>query len=136
MPGRSGLTSGVVISVSGVRDLALALPGSTEADHWGNPSFRVRGKIFATLPDPKRLNVMIEPYEVDAVVLENSGACSQLWWGKEVRGVQVRLPKASRKLVAVLLESAWLRKAPRRLSSPSGREAQPPPRRKKVPRTA
>jgi hypothetical protein len=102
-----------VISVSSVRGLALALPGSAEADHWGNPSFRVRGRIFATMPDAKHLNVMIDPYDVDAVVQENSGICSQLWWGKEVRGVQVSLPKTSRKLVAVLLESAWRRKAPR-----------------------
>ena len=32
-----------------VRRLALALPEAVEADHHGRPSFRVRGKIFATL---------------------------------------------------------------------------------------
>jgi hypothetical protein len=39
------------------RRMALALPESTEADHHGFPSFRVRGKIFATLPDESHLNV-------------------------------------------------------------------------------
>lgn len=116
MPARSGLTSGDVISVQKVRDLALALPGCSEADHWGNPSFRVRGKIFATVPDPKRLNVMIDPYDVDAVVRMHSGICSELWWGKEIRGVQVNLPRAPRRLVAALLGSAWRRKAPRSLA--------------------
>jgi hypothetical protein len=124
-----------VISVQGVRDLALALPGSSESDHWGNPSFRVRGKIFATVPDAKHLNVMVDPFEVDAVVHANSGICFELWWGKEVRGVQVTLDKAPRTLVAVLLESAWRRKAPRRLSSPSGREPLQPPTPKKRPRS-
>ena len=27
-----------------VRKLALSLPEATEQDHWGNPSFRVKGK--------------------------------------------------------------------------------------------
>ena len=33
------------------RRLALALPESAEQDHHGFPSFRIRGRIFATLPD-------------------------------------------------------------------------------------
>ena len=33
----------------GCPPLALALPGAVEADHHGRPSFRVGGKIFATL---------------------------------------------------------------------------------------
>ena len=33
------------------RQLALALPEATEQDHHGMASFRVRGKIFATVPD-------------------------------------------------------------------------------------
>ena len=131
MPGRLGLTSGDVVSPQGVRDLALALPGSSEADHWGNPSFRVGGRIFATVPDPKHLNVMIDPFDVDAVVRENPESCSQLWWGNEVGGVQVTLPKAPRKLVTALLESAWRMKAPRHVSSPSGQGARPPLRPKK-----
>lgn len=31
------------------RRLAGALPEVEESDHWGKPSFRVKGKIFATL---------------------------------------------------------------------------------------
>jgi hypothetical protein len=120
-----------------VRDLALALPGSFEADHWGNPSFRVGGKIFATVPDPKHLNVMIDPFDVEAAVRANPLALTPLQWGKEIAGVQVTLAKAPRKLVAVLLESAWRRRAPRRLlSSPSGQEAAQPRRPRKRPPTA
>jgi hypothetical protein len=40
--------------------LALALPGAVQADHHGRPSFRVEGKIFATLWEEARLNVMLE----------------------------------------------------------------------------
>ena len=60
--------SPAVISLGEVRDLALALPEAAEADHWGNPSFRVRGRIFATVPDAEHLNVMIDPFDVDGVV--------------------------------------------------------------------
>lgn len=133
MPARLGLTSRDVISLQRVRDQALAFPGSFEAEHWGNPSFRLSGKIFAIVPDPRHFNVMIDPFDVDAVVRENPDACSQLWWGKEVRGVQVTLPKAAPKLVAALLESAWRRRVPTRVSSPSGRAARPPSRPKKRP---
>src|SRR5690349_7953723 len=51
-----------------VRKLALALPEAVEQDHFGRPSFRVRGRIFATLPDSEHLNVMIDAFDVDGVV--------------------------------------------------------------------
>ena len=37
------------MSPTDVREIALALPDAIEQDHHGRPSFRVRGKIFATL---------------------------------------------------------------------------------------
>ena len=100
-----------------VRAIALAHPGAVEADHWGNASFRICGRIFATVPDPGHLNVMIDPFDVEAVVKADPAACSELWWGKEVRGARVDLQKASRKLVGDLLEAAWRRRAPKRLSA-------------------
>src|SRR4030088_35421 len=102
MPARVGLRSSQVISPGAVRGLALALPGSFEAAHWGNPSFRVGGRIFATMPDPQHLNVMIAPFDVEAAVRENPQALAPLHWGKEIAGVQVTLAKAPRTLVAVL----------------------------------
>ena len=46
-------------SVEQARTLALALPGAVERDHHGRPSFRVDGRIFATLWDGEHLNVMV-----------------------------------------------------------------------------
>jgi hypothetical protein len=118
-----------VISLGEVRTIALALPEATETDHWGNPSFRIYGRIFATVPNPAHLNVMVDPFDVDAVVREDPKACSPLHWGKEVRGVQVTLANATPALVANLLEVAWRRKAPRRLLGRSGdHQNLPPPR--------
>jgi hypothetical protein len=104
------------------RTFALALPGAAEADHWGNPSFRVGGRIFATVPDPEHLNVMIDPFDVESVVLEEPEACSELRWGKKVSGVRLDLRLASPKLVGDLLEAAWRRRVPRRLLAARERE--------------
>lgn len=105
--------------VRDVRALALARPETTEEDHFGRPSFRVRGRIFATLPDPEHLNVMIDVMDVDGVVQEDPAACEPLMWGKQVRGVRVKLRVAAPELVRDLLAAAWRRKAPRALLKPA-----------------
>ena len=105
------------MTVAEVRKFALALPEVIEQQHWGNPSFRIRGRIFATVPDAEHLNVMIDPFDVEAVVREDPDACEELRWGKEIRGVRVSLNKAGSSMVETLLETAWRRKAPKRLST-------------------
>jgi hypothetical protein len=42
------------------RQLALGLPEAVEQDHHGRPSFRVGGRIFATLWDELTMNVMLD----------------------------------------------------------------------------
>ena len=105
------------MTVAEVRKFELALPEVIEQQHWGNPSFRIRGRIFATVPDAEHLNVMIDPFDVEAVVREDPDACEELRWGKEIRGVRVSLNKAGSTMVETLLETAWRRKAPKRLST-------------------
>jgi hypothetical protein len=104
-----------LITIREVRRFALALPEAVEQDHWGKPSFRVQGRVFATVPDEGHLNVMIDPFDVEAAVREEPGTCAQLWWGKELRGVRVTLGHATPPMVEALLEAAWRRKAPKRL---------------------
>jgi hypothetical protein len=103
------------MTVDEIRRLALALPEVIEQDHCGNPSFRIGGRIFATVPDEAHLNLMIDPFDVDAVVREDPDACEELRWGKEVRGVRVSLNESGATMVQTLLETAWRRKAPKRL---------------------
>ena len=105
------------MTVEEVRKLALALPEAIEQDHWGNPSFRVRGRIFATVPDATHVNVMIDPFDVDAAVRTEPDFCKELWWGKKLAGVRVSLPDASQSMVETLLRASWKRKAPKRLSN-------------------
>jgi hypothetical protein len=105
------------MDIETVRKIALRLPDAAEQDHFGNPSFRVRGRIFATVPDGTHLNVMIDPFDVDAAVRAEPESCAELLWGKELRGVRVSLPNAAPAMVEELLRVAWRRKAPKRLST-------------------
>jgi hypothetical protein len=66
------------------RALALGLPEATEPDHHGMVSFRVRGKIFATVPDDTHLRVMVDEMEIRAAVAENPNACQEFYWGKRL----------------------------------------------------
>ncbi|HLM95231.1 MAG TPA: MmcQ/YjbR family DNA-binding protein [Acidimicrobiales bacterium] len=97
------------------RKIALALPEVTEAPHHDLASFRVRGKIFATVPDDRHLRVMVDEPEIRAAVAENPDACEELYWGKRLACVVVDLPHAGADLVEELLTDAWMRKAPQKL---------------------
>jgi hypothetical protein len=98
------------------RALALALPEAVEQDHHGVPSFRVRGKIFATLPDDEHVRVMVDEPEIRACVAEDPETFAEMWWGKRLACVVVDLRRADPGQVRELLAEAWLRKAPRTLA--------------------
>jgi hypothetical protein len=97
------------------RSLALSLPEAVERDHHGRPSFRVGGKIFATLWDEEHMNVMLDEGGILAAVQESSGVCEEVYWGKRLSAVRVVLPAAEPDLLQGLLEEAWSLKAPKRL---------------------
>ena len=62
------------------RRLALALPEAVEQDHHGRPSFRVEGKIFATLWSDVRLNVMLDEGGIRTAVDQSPDCCELVWW--------------------------------------------------------
>ena len=97
------------------RRIALSLPETTEQDHHGFPSFRVAGKIFATVPDAAHLHVMLPDTHVEMAIGTSPKACEELWWGKRLCGVRVSLASTKTKLVSMLLTEAWRLKAPARL---------------------
>lgn len=98
-----------------VRRLATALPEVTEQDHHGKPSFRVHGKVIATLPDEGHLNVMAGEHEIRAAVAAGPAACDEVWWGKRLAAVRVDLSVSTADAVGELLAEAWRRKAPQAL---------------------
>jgi hypothetical protein len=104
------------VNAAEARRLARSLPETTEEDHHGRPSFRVGGKIFATLWDEQHMNVMLdEPGIMTAV--EDHAWCAERWWGKRLAAVEVDLEQADAVTLAELLADAWEGKAPKRLSA-------------------
>ena len=104
------------VKVADVRKFALSLPETTEEPHFDATSFRVRGKIFATVPPEQRhLHIMVDEAEARACAAEDPDAFEELWWGKRLSGVRVRLRAANRARVNELLTEAWRRKAPKKL---------------------
>lgn len=99
-----------------VRKLALGLPEAIEAAHFHYASFRVRGKIFATLaPDGDVLNVFVDEEARQLALVLAPSVLSKLEWGGRIVGLQITLAKAKASLVSGLLTQAWLRKAPKSL---------------------
>jgi hypothetical protein len=97
------------------RRLALALPEAIEQDHHGRPSFRVAGKIFATLWDEEHMNVMLDEGGVLTAVHQDPKTYEEVWWGKKLAAVRVTLPRVRSKALAGLLTEAWELRAPKRL---------------------
>lgn len=107
-------------SFESTRSMALALPEAIEMDHHGFPSFRVGGKIFATLRrQPVRLMVKLDPEDQrnlaeghPAVVTPVAG-----YWGRK-GSTFVDYVEADEELLRSLLRLAWAGVAPKRLQRP------------------
>lgn len=105
----------MAVSPDEARALALALPEAVEADHHGRPSFRVNGRIFATLRSEARMNVMLDEDGILTAADRAPDSCEPVRWGKRLAAVGVSLERVDRALLAELLEDAWEGKAPERL---------------------
>ena len=94
----------------------MALPETSEQPHFDLVSWRVRDRIFATIPnEPGRLRIFVEETEVAEMVAADPAAYQAVQWGKRVAGVEANLSAADQADVVALLESAWRRKAPKRV---------------------
>ena len=104
------------MNIEQVRRIALTLPAVAEEPHFDYASFRIGGKIFATLPpDGRHLHVFVDEEQRQIALALEPEAAQTLLWGKRVVGLRVELAKAKAPLVKRLLEQAWSRKAPKRL---------------------
>ena len=102
--------------MSTVRRIALSLPASAEAPHHDMTSFRVAGRIFATVPPASgRVHVFLEADAVASYCAEFPDAVEELWWGKKLAGCRVVLRHATSALLRELLTESWRRRAPKKV---------------------
>jgi hypothetical protein len=101
----------LAMRLDAARRFALSLPETTEEPHFEMSSFRVKGKIFTTVP------VGGKCLQVRALVADDPAAFEEIVWGKRamIDWIRVVLAKADRQQVEELLEDAWRRKAPKRV---------------------
>jgi hypothetical protein len=94
------------------------LPQTTEEPHFETSSFRVKGKIFATVPvGGKTLHVFVGVNEARVLIAENPTAFEAIRSGRRSARdwVRVNLAAAESSQVRELLEDAWRFKAPPRV---------------------
>ncbi len=100
-----------------IRALALSLPAAEELPHFDRASFRVRGKIFATLPPGGELVVLKLPVLVkESLVQEDPGAIVPLPGGWNKGGwTQIAIGRMDPPKLSDLIRLAWRGVAPQKL---------------------
>jgi hypothetical protein len=80
----------------------------TEEPHHDFSSFRVRGKIFVTIPpDGEHLHVFVPSERQDETVAVYPEFAEKLFWGKKALGVRLSLPTARSAVVKRLVQLAY-----------------------------
>jgi hypothetical protein len=124
----------VPLKLDDVRKVALALPDTTEEPHHNFGSFRVRGKIFVTIPPGGELLHIFLPAEQRELALAmDPEFLEPVHWGSKILGVRARLPLAREATVLNLVRQAHAFKSQ---SAPPPRGARPKPRRVRTPKRA
>jgi hypothetical protein len=106
------------LRVATIRKQALSLPEATEQPHFDYTSFRVGGKIFATVPpDEMHVHVFVAEEHRGPFMAMYPDYIRELTWGKKVVGLRVALADADAAVVKQLVSFAWQNKAPKGLQS-------------------
>jgi hypothetical protein len=107
------------VTAADFRRLALSLPEAVEGSHFGVADFRVAGKIFATLAlEAEGYGVLLLTAEQQSGMVEDEPKIFSPvpgGWGQK-GATRVRLAKVLPDILEGALRTAWLRKAPKRLS--------------------
>ncbi len=109
-----------MISIKTFRQLALALPETTEEPHFEKTSFRVNKKIFVTLDETnKRVCLMFSPEDQASFCTFDKSVIYPVpnKWG--LKGATfAELSKIKTEMLQHALEVAYCKIAPTRLSQP------------------
>ena len=91
-----------------LRTHALSLDAVTEEPHHTYSSFRVRGKIFVTIPpEETHLHVFVGEEDREQALAIYPDAVEKLFWGSKVLGLRVDLAKATPAVVKALVDKAY-----------------------------
>lgn len=110
-----------------IRKYAMALPEVTQEPHHHFDSFRVRGKIFVTVPpDQEHIHVFLGEQQREQALAAYPEFAQQLLWGAKVVGIRLDLAIAPAPAVELLVRQAWENKAPKALVQARTKESSRP----------
>ena len=93
---------------SAVRAFALSLPEASEQPHHNFSSFRVRGKIFVTVPpEREHLHVFVDEQDRALALAAHPKFVERLLWGGKVVGLRITLARATESVVKALVRQAY-----------------------------
>jgi YjbR len=96
------------MKIDSVRKYAMALEAVTEEPHHNYSSFRVRGKIFVTIPPGEELiHVFVGEQDREPALAMYPEFIEKLLWGAKVVGLRVSLTAASPAVVKSLVSKAY-----------------------------
>jgi hypothetical protein len=120
------------MKIATVRTAALALPDTTEEPHHHFGSFRVRGKIFVTIPPgDEHIHLFVSEQDRELALAAYPAFTEKLLWGGKVVGVRVALAKASPVAVKAMVRQAYEHKSGNGSAAATNRTA-----RSRAPRTS
>ncbi|MEJ6785038.1 MmcQ/YjbR family DNA-binding protein [Aminobacter sp. Piv2-1] len=96
-----------------VRRIALELPGATEKSHFGKPDFRVRDRVFASLPEDGNAVIKLTRDQQEMMCAAEAAVFQALegGWGKQ-GWTRLLLAAADEKTLRSALTTAWRNVAP------------------------
>lgn len=112
------------VKLSVIRTHALSLEAVTEEPHHTYSSFRVRGKIFVTIPpEATHLHVFVGEEDRERALAMYPAFVEKLFWGSKVLGLRIDLAHATPAVVKALVDTAYATRVrkdagPKRTRSP------------------
>ena len=101
--------------------LALSLPETAEGSHFGIRDFRVRSKIFMTLPGPDFCVVKLTPDQQQMALATMPEHVAAVPGGWGLKGSSRLLHhSADREAIKALVRQAWRNVAPKSMALPEG----------------
>lgn len=96
------------MKIDSVRKHAMSLEAVTEAPHHDYSSFRVRGKIFVTVPPAETtIHIFVGPEDRDQALAMYPDFAEPLLWGSKVPGLRIALERARPGAVKALISRAY-----------------------------
>jgi hypothetical protein len=100
------------VKLQTVRKAALSLPDTTEEPHHHFGSFRVRGKIFITMPPGDEfIHLFLRESDREFALAVYPEFVEKLLWGGKVVGVRVTLENADTAVVKGMIRKAYTTQA-------------------------